>query len=271
MNRAVAVIGATGLQGGSVLRALHATGKYKLSALTRDTSNSSATKLKNEYPDVELVQANLNDIESLKHAFKGVDIVFGVTSYDQPDIQSCVAAGDYDAEFRQGKNVADAAIASGVKDIIFSTMYSISDLSNGKCKDAYQFDGKDKIEKYIRSKSSEIRSAFIQLGYYMENSLSLSRISPEDNATIEFAFPSKPTTKLAFVDVTNDTGAVVSYMLDNFDDFVGKTMPVSGGYYEAQELMNAFTEVTGKPARYVQVPSEGYTNEGIERMFKRYD
>ncbi|KAJ1663357.1 hypothetical protein IW140_001907 [Coemansia sp. RSA 1813] len=266
-----AIIGATGIQGGSVLRALHAAGKYKLTAVTRDASSAASTKLKSKYPDVKLVEANLDDAGSLKNAFKGADIVFGVTQFLQPDILSRIAAGDIDAELNQGKNVTDAAIASGVKNIIFSTMYSMSELTGGKYPDAIQSEGKYKIEKYIRSKAAEIRSAFIYLGCYMDNFINGARISTEDSETVEFTFMVKPTTKIPLVDTANDTGGVVSHMLDHFDDFVGKAVEVSGGYYEAQEMARAFTEVTGKPARYVQLPYESMNSIPVEQMFRSFD
>ncbi|KAJ2855589.1 hypothetical protein GGI22_004085, partial [Coemansia erecta] len=271
MTQTAVIIGATGLQGGSVLCALHATGKYNLVAVTRNPSSAAAVEIQSKYPDVKLAQADLNDIESLKKAFAGADFVFGTTLFAQPDIVNRVIAGDIDAEFNQGKNITDAAIAVGVKDILFSTIYSISELSGGKYTKVVQFDGKHKIELYIRSKSSEIRGAFIHLGSYMENFVRFSRISAEDNETVEFAFPIKPTTKIALVDTANDTGAVVSYMLDHFDDFVGKAVEVSGGYYEAQEVAKIYTEVTGKPARYVQSPSDRLGSEYMEQMFKSFD
>jgi uncharacterized protein YbjT (DUF2867 family) len=55
---------------------------------------------------VEVVQADLNDVESLKKAFHGAHGVFGVTNFWE-----CW----YDAEIKQGKNIADAAKAAGVK------------------------------------------------------------------------------------------------------------------------------------------------------------
>ncbi|KAJ2866206.1 hypothetical protein GGI22_001338, partial [Coemansia erecta] len=184
MSQTVAIIGATGHQGGSVLHALHAAGKYKLVAVTRNSSSASAKEIQTKYPDVELVAANLNDTESLKKAFNGADFVFGVTMFMQPDILDRISAGDEDAEFHQGKNIADAAIAAGVKNIIFSSLYSIDKLSGGKYPGALHFEKKDKIEQYIRSKSSVIRSAFVQLGFYMENFVNFSRISPEDGKTV---------------------------------------------------------------------------------------
>ncbi|KAJ2661907.1 hypothetical protein IWW48_002138 [Coemansia sp. RSA 1200] len=271
MTQTVAIIGATGNQGGSVLRALHATGKYSIVAVTRDVSSASANKIKADYPDVKLATADLDDIESLKQAFEGADIVFGVTVYMQPIILSRIASGNIDAEFHQGKNIVDAAISAGVKKIVFSTMYSLKELSDGKYAEAPHFESKYKIETYVKSKSPEIRGAFIHLGSYMENFFWFSHISQEDNKTVEFTFPVKPTTKIPLVNVNKDTGGVVTYILDNFDEFVGKALPVSGGYYQAHEIVEAFTEATGKPARYAQIPYDSMNNFPMEQMFRSMD
>ncbi|KAJ2548518.1 hypothetical protein EV175_004798 [Coemansia sp. RSA 1933] len=271
MNRTVAIIGATGLQGGSVLRTLHASGKYNIIAVARNTSSAAAAEIKSKYPDVKLAEANLNDVKSLKKVFSGADIVFGMTLFLQPDILDRIAAGDVDAEFSHGKNVTDAAIAAGVNSIIFSTMYSISELTKGKYQRAVHFEAKNKIERYIKSKAAEIQGAFIHLGCYMESFIGGARISAEDGKTVEFTFLTKPTTKLPFVDTANDTGAVVSHMLDHFNEFVGKAVEVSGGYYEAQYIAKSFTEATGKPARYVQLPYDSFNSIPIEEMSISFD
>ncbi|KAJ2661908.1 hypothetical protein IWW48_002139 [Coemansia sp. RSA 1200] len=251
MTRTIAIIGATGTQGGSVLRVLHATGKYNIIAVTRDASSASANKIKANYPDIKLAMANLDNVESLKKAFKGADIMFGVTQYLQPDILSRVASGNVDAEFHQGKNVVDAAIAAEVKEIVFSTMHSLKELSNGKYYRAPHYEGKYKIETYIFAE--------------------FARISAEDNIIVELAFPLSPTTQIALVDAANDTGNVVSYIPDNFDEYVGTVTLVSGGYYEVQYIAKAYTEATGKPAHYVQLPYNVTGKVAAEQMFRGFD
>ncbi|KAJ1662326.1 hypothetical protein IW140_005961, partial [Coemansia sp. RSA 1813] len=268
MSQTVAIIGATGLQGGSVLRALHATGKYKLIAVTRNTSSTSAKEIKTKYPDVELAAADVNDIESLKKAFQGADFVFGMTQFFQPEVMNKIEAGNLDAEYNQGKNLVDAAIAVGVKNAVFSTLPSMKKTSGGKFPNVHHFEGKYRVEEYLKSQADKIRGAAIHVGFYMENYVDFSRISPEDKETIEFSLPLPPKALLPLVDTANDTGAVVSYMLDHFDNFVGKTVQVSGGYYEAQEMVSVFKEVTGKPARYVQIPHAYLNSEELEQMFK---
>ncbi|KAJ1735334.1 hypothetical protein LPJ72_001918 [Coemansia sp. Benny D160-2] len=273
MTQTVAIIGATGTQGGSVLRALYATGKYNIVAVTRDVSSASAIKIKTDHPNVKLFTANLDNVESLRQAFKGADIVFGVTQFMQPDIINRVASGDVDAEFHQGKNIVDAAVAVGVKDIVFSTIYSLKEVSGGKYAEAYQSEAKHKIEEYIKSKAAagEIRGAFIHLGCYMSSFAAFSSVSADDNLTVNFAFPLKPTTRIPLVEAANDTGSVVAHILDNFDEYAGKATLVSSGYYEAQYVAEAYTEATGKPARYIQLPYNITGSAAAEQMFRGFD
>ncbi|KAJ2612291.1 hypothetical protein H4S08_002760 [Coemansia sp. RSA 1365] len=164
MSKLVAIVGATGLQGGSVLKTLYAAGGYKIRALSRNPESDFAKSLATKYPDVEWVQADLNDASSLCKAFTGVDVVFAVPDFYQKDTLEKVSAGDKDAEFTQGKNIVDAAIDAGVKSIIYSSLDSMKQLSGGKYPDILHFEGKHKVEEYILSKSDKIKGYFIYLG-----------------------------------------------------------------------------------------------------------
>ncbi|KAJ1962572.1 hypothetical protein GGI12_002575 [Dipsacomyces acuminosporus] len=271
MAQLVAIFGASGMQGGSVLAALHASGKYKLRAITRNPNSEKVLSLKAKYPGVEWAAADLDNLDSLQEVLKGVDIVFGMTQFWQPAIEERVAKGDVDAEYHQGKNMADAAIAAGVSIFIYSSLDSMKQLSHGRLAGVLHFESKHKVEEYLTSKADKIHSYFIYMGFYMDNYTQFARLSPEDHKTVEFTFPLKPTTKLPLVDTANDTGAVVSYILDNPEECLGAAIEVSGGYYEAQDMAKAFTEVTGKPARFVQIPYEAVGSEELAQMFMGLD
>ncbi|ORX67444.1 NAD(P)-binding protein [Linderina pennispora] len=268
MTKLIAITGATGLQGGSVLKSLHATGAYKLRAITRNTSSDKVKALKTKYRDVEWAEADLDSGASLVKAFQGADYVFGVTQFFQPGVMDKALEGDTDAEFRQGKNMVDAAIEAKVGAMIYSSLDSMKQLSGGKYPGVLHFEGKHKIEEYLNSKSDKISPFFVYLGYYMENYVDFSRISPEDNTTVEFAMPLLPTTRVPLVDTANDTGVVVRYIIEHPEECRGKPMEASGGYYEAQEMAKAYTEATGKPARYVQIPYEAVGLDELAQMFK---
>ncbi|KAJ2794901.1 hypothetical protein H4R20_006070 [Coemansia guatemalensis] len=95
-----------------------------------------------------------------------------------------------------------------------------------------------------------------------------TRIAIDDMETVEFAFPYEPTTLLPLVDPASDTGPVVEYILDHPSECLGSPIEVSGGYYEAQEMAAAYSEATGKPARYVQTTYESAGSEDFVQMFK---
>ncbi|KAJ2910207.1 hypothetical protein GGI21_001107 [Coemansia aciculifera] len=268
MTKLVAIVGATGLQGGSVLKALHATGKYKLRALTRNPDGEQAEMLKAKYPGVEWVGADLDNPSSLRSAFQGADVVFGVTQFFQKDISDKVESGNEDAEYEQGKNMVDAAIAAGVGSMVMSSLDSMKQLSHGKYPGVLHFEGKHKVEEYLTSMLDKIKGYFVYAGFYMENFVEYSRVSPEDMRIVEFTFPLKPTSKLPLVDTANDLGPVVAYILEHPEECLGSVVEASGGYYEPQDMATAFTEVTGIPSRYVQIPYEYIGSDELVQMFK---
>ena len=118
MSKLVVVLGATGNQGGSVVKSIlsdpEVSAQFKLRGVTRDPSSAKAQKLLSE--GVEPVRAELDDVASLNKAFEGAYAVFAVTDY--------WSILDKAKETQQGKNVADAAKAQGVQHLIFSTLYN---------------------------------------------------------------------------------------------------------------------------------------------------
>ncbi|KAG9305264.1 hypothetical protein G9A89_003348 [Geosiphon pyriformis] len=82
LKQTVAVTGATGRQGGSVVNALLATGKYNIRGLTRDPSSAAGQALTAK--GVEVVKANLSSSEDVERAFKGADVAWVVTNFWDP-------------------------------------------------------------------------------------------------------------------------------------------------------------------------------------------
>ena len=83
----IAVIGATGHQGGGVVRALRASGQFKVRALTRDTS-------KHRELAEEVVEADLDQPETLNAAFEGAHGVFLVTNFREKGTAVTTSWGD---------------------------------------------------------------------------------------------------------------------------------------------------------------------------------
>src|SRR5512140_1120975 len=116
-KKIIAVVGSTGAQGGGVARAILAdkSGGFSVRAITRKPDSEKARALKSA--GAEVVQADLDDVASLRHAFEGAHGAFCVTNYWE------LFSGD--KEIAQARNLAMAAKQAGVKHAIWSTLEDV--------------------------------------------------------------------------------------------------------------------------------------------------
>src|SRR6476660_8080807 len=131
-KKRIAVIGATGQQGGGVVRALQASGEFKVRALTRNPD-------KHRQLADEVVKADLNRPETLEAAFKGAHGVFLVTNFRE-------AGAD---ELKQATAAVCAAKDAGVKHFIWSTLPDAEAISKGKLHVPH-FTGKAKVDRIVK-------------------------------------------------------------------------------------------------------------------------
>jgi uncharacterized protein YbjT (DUF2867 family) len=111
-NQIILVTGATGQQGGAVARHLLKDG-WKVHAIVRDPNKPAAQALAKQ--GAELKKGDLNDRASIDASLEGVYGVFSFQNFWLPDVGK-------EGELRQGKNVADAANAAGVKQFVYSSV-----------------------------------------------------------------------------------------------------------------------------------------------------
>lgn len=177
-------------------------------AITRNPDSQAARALADLVPGIQVVKADLDDVESLKAAFTGVDAIFGVTDFWQflPQYQNSTqevwdqvkaqcsdgappSASEgkttwneacYLREFHHGKNIIDAAaqVASGLDRLVLSSLSDARKASGGKYTWVYHFDSKAHYVKYLKSKAASgepkyqsllDRTSYVQMGYYMDN------------------------------------------------------------------------------------------------------
>ncbi|KAI8322729.1 NAD(P)-binding protein [Martensiomyces pterosporus] len=268
----VAVIGATGAQGSSVLKSLSsAPHQYKLRGITRNPGSPRVHELQQALPSVEWVSADLSDIPSLQRALEGVDILFANTTHFQPEILSKMDSGDTDAEFHQGKALVDAAISQGVKHIIYSSYESPRAVSKGKYVHAYGPEAKHKIEQYIRARADRVRGYFVYAGFYFQNLLyTASWAAPEpsnqEERAVVFTYPIPGSVALPYFDVERDLGNTVQLILDNREKFEGEAVAAVEGHYTGDQLAEAYTRATGVPAAYRYGKLGGVDRREIDEM-----
>ena len=113
-KKIIAVVGATGAQGGGLVRAIlnDPSSGFSVRALTRKTDSDKAKELKTQ--GAEVVAADLDDVESLKKAFSGAYGAFLLTNFWEHFSP--------EKELEQAKNMAQAAKQAGVQHVIWSTL-----------------------------------------------------------------------------------------------------------------------------------------------------
>src|ERR1700694_5689754 len=149
-KKLIAVIGATGQQGGGVVRALQARGQFKVRALTRNPD-------KHRELAEEVVEADLGKPETLKAAFEGAHGVFLVTNFQE-------AGAD---ELKQATAAISAAKDAGVKHFIWSTLPDVEAIGGGKF-NVPHFTGKAKIDRVVQE-AGFANHTFVIAPFYYQN------------------------------------------------------------------------------------------------------
>ena len=251
MSKLLVVFGATGQQGGSLINTVLAdpdlSKQYKIRAVTRDTSKPAAQALKAK--GVELAQADADNNTSLQHALASAHTVFILTT--TPD-----SAGAKETEIKQGKLIADTAIAAGAQYLIFSSASPAQKIS-GKNVDI--FDAKAEVEEYIRG--LKVKSAFYAPGFFMENFRGQSQPRPTDEPGV-YRIANIPTneTRIPLLDTATDTGKFIAPILANPNKYEGKVFYGATKLYSYDEVAQAIGNATGKTVVYKSLPSHVFRN-----------
>jgi uncharacterized protein YbjT (DUF2867 family) len=155
VKQTVLVFGATGRQGGSVARHLLKDETFDVRLFVRDLKHANAIELKDK--GATLFKGDLKDKESIQTAMKDVDYIYAVTDYwDNPRKP--------ELEWECGKNLMDCAKEAKIKHMIFSSLESTKDMTDGRyCVEC--FDTKAKILKH--GKTLGIPLSQICLPFYM--------------------------------------------------------------------------------------------------------
>lgn len=253
-KKTILVFGGTGGQGGSVVKTLLSDPKmiqeWHIKTVTRDVNKPSAQALTER--GVEVVTANLDDIESLRKAMKGAYAVFLVTNYWE--------SGSADVERKQGMNVANVAKELDTQHLIFSSLLNITEISGGVYDKVLHFDSKADVEEYIRSLG--IPATFFLPAIYATNFTPkmMFRPAPDPPNAWTLALPMPTNEKvIPLLWAEEDTGKFVKGILTHRDQLLGKRVLGAENYYSADEMVNIFKEVkpeSGQNAVALSLPVE---------------
>lgn len=248
----VLVTGATGKQGGAVARALLARGGHQIHAVTRDPESEAAQLLAKA--GAKLVEANFRSRDSLNKAMEGMDAVFAMTTFFEEGV---------DAEMEQGKALVEAARATSVPYIVYTSVAG-ADQKTG----IPHFDSKYEVEKHLQA--SGLAYAVVAPVYFMENMYFPQAIEGLKHGVYAAALPGDRQLQQIAVD---DIGNFTALVIEQRERFAGQRIDIGSDELDGNEQATVLSEVLGREIRYQQVPLDALRqqSEEIALMYEWFD
>jgi hypothetical protein len=262
MVKIITVVGATGAQGKGVVRAFINNPAYKVRAITRNPSSEAGQALAAQ--GAEVVAADLDDLASLKAAFAGSHIIFGVTNFFEPFIAHQSPDKAMDVELQQGINLAQAAAAtSTLEHYIWSTLPNIKAISAGKYLVPH-FEGKNRIDAYIRDNEPALlaKTTFFWVTWYHSN-YTFPMFTPYFIGTagkyIQLGNYAPETPILTIGDVSRNVGAFAKAVVEQPGKTTGGAVVLASSEgHQAGEMLQMWARAQGTKAQFVRVSGEAF-------------
>ncbi len=260
-KKVIAVVGATGAQGGGLARAILADpgGGFALRAVTRNPDSDSAKAL--AAAGGEVVQADVDDEASVARAFEGAHGAYCLTNFWEHF--------SADKEIEQAANMARAAGQAGIQHAIWSTFEDtrkwipLDDdrmpTLQGRFKVAH-FDGKAEADHFFTDNG--VPTTFLLTSAYWENFIYFGwgPARGEDGVlAVTYPMGDKKLPSIAVEDI----GKCAYGIFKAGDTYIGKTVGVAAEHPTGAEIAAAFTKALGEEVRYNDVPPDVYRGFGF--------
>ena len=236
-KKLIAVVGATGQQGGAVARALQASGQFRVRALTRDPA---------KHPQLadEVVQADLSSPETLKAAFAGAHGAFLVTNAWEPGSD----------ERKQALAAIHAAKDAGVQHFIWSTLPNVETISRGEF-EVLHFTHKAEIESSVKE-AGFAHHTFVIAPFYYQNFLGLMAPQKQPDGTVGWTLPLDPQPRVIHMGDITELGQVVAGAFSQPQlAGHGEHLPLVGDFLSFNEIIATLNR-QGHNFSFKQVPKE---------------
>jgi uncharacterized protein YbjT (DUF2867 family) len=238
-KKLIAVVGATGQQGGAVVRALQAGGQFRVRALTRNSAKRP--KLADE-----VITADLNRPETLQAAFAGAHGVFLVTN-------AWEAGND---EYKQALAAANAAKNAGVQHFIWSTLPDVASISGGKIAVPH-FTDKSKVDRIVRDAGFAYHT-FVIAPFYYQNLLGAMAPQKQADGSEGWALPLDPERRVIHMGDITELGRIVAGAFAHPElAGHGEHLPLVGDFLSFNEIV-AILGRQGRKLSYKRVARETF-------------
>jgi uncharacterized protein YbjT (DUF2867 family) len=260
-KKIIAVAGATGAQGGGLVRAIMAdpSGGFTARAITRDPSSDKARAL--AALGAEVVKADLDDTAGMRRAFEGAHGAYCVTFF--------WAHMKPEKELAEARNMAQAAKEAKVAHVIWSTLEDTRKLVplsdnrmptlGGKYKVPH-FDAKGEADKIFTELG--VPTTFLVTSFYWDNFIYFG-MGPKKGAdgTLAFSLP-MGNSRLAGM-AAEDIGKCAYGVFKKGRDLIGQRVGIAGEFLTCAQMAAAFTKALGQPVRYNEITPEAYRGFGF--------
>jgi uncharacterized protein YbjT (DUF2867 family) len=236
-KKVIAVVGATGQQGGAVVHALQAGNQFKVRALTRNPAKHR--KLADE-----VVEADLNRPETLASAFNGAYGVFLVTNFQEHGT----------SELQQATVAVRAARDAGIKHFVWSTLPDVEAISKGTLHVPH-FTGKAKVDRIVRE-AGFANYTFVIAPFYYQNLNGVLGPQKQPNGSSGWTLPLDPAVRGIHMGDITELGAIVAGAFAHPDQAGhGEYLPLVGDFLSFNEIIDTLKQQRHNFS-FNQVPKE---------------
>jgi uncharacterized protein YbjT (DUF2867 family) len=260
-KKIIAVAGATGAQGGGLVRAIlnDPQGGFAARAFTRDINSDKAKELAKL--GAEIVAADVDDLESLKRAFHGAYGAYCVTFFWEHFSP--------EKELAEATNMAQAAKNAAIEHVIWSTLEDtrkwvpLSDNRMPTLMGKYKvphFDAKGEANQVFTDLGLPV--TFLLTSFYWDNFIYFGmgpKKGPDGKLAITLPMGDKKLPGIA----AEDIGRCAYGIFKRDHEFIGKTAGIAGEHLTGAEMAAALTKALGQEVRYNHVPPQVYRSFGF--------
>jgi uncharacterized protein YbjT (DUF2867 family) len=260
-KKIIAVTGATGAQGGGLVRAIldDKNGEFAVRAITRNVNSEKAKAL--AALGVDVVAADMDDVESLKTAFAGAYGAFCVTNFWEHFSP--------EKELAQAANMAAAAKAASLKHVVWSTLEDtrkwmpLSDTRMPTLKDKYKvphFDAKGEANQIFTRLG--VPTTFLHTSFYWDNFVFFGmgpKKGPDGKLSLTIPMGDKKLPGMA----AEDIGRCAYGIFKGGSEYIGKSVGITGEQLTGRQMAAAMSKALGSEVRYNDVPPDVYRSFGF--------
>ena len=260
-GKVIAVMGATGAQGGGLVKAIldDPEREFSARAITRNAGSDAAKAL--AAAGAEVVEADLDEPPSIERAFDGAYGAYCVTFFWEHL--------NADLEIEHARVMAEAAKAAGVSHVVWSTLDDTRELVpleddrmptlQGKYKVPH-FDAKGEANKQFTDRGLPV--TLLNTVFYWDNMIYFG-MGPQrgEDGVLAITFPLGDA-KMPSI-AAEDIGKIAFGIFKRGDEFIGKTIGIAGEHVSGSDMAAALTDVYGEEVRYNDVPPEVFRGFGF--------